>query len=420
MTYISSGPTLYRAPFVVPVTSAPIADGGVLIHDGLIVAVDRFSRLHRAASRVVDVESAVITPALINCHAHLELSYLADLSKSEADNFSSGAEVPTDFTDWIRKLLVKRGQSISQERVIEAGRKALAAQHQRGVGLVADIGNQPVSKEIGAGGAVEILFFRELLGITEKAAEFVLAGLSSDEQCTAHSPYSCHPFLIRALKERSRRMENFFPIHLAESIDEITFLRTGKGAFHDFLLERLILFAALADGQTLSEVLPHPKCGGVEYLRSLGVLDEQTICVHAVHISEAEVDLLAKARAKVCLCPASNRKLNVGTAPVPLLLKYQILPGLGTDSLASNDCLDLWHEMRVLQEDHPSVSPEQIFAMATVGGASTLGVRSRLGSLTPGQEARLLAIDFSGNLNDIFPFLVSRGIEQKVSWVEGT
>lgn len=415
-----SSPTLYRAPFVVPVATPPIADGGVLVDDGQIVAVDRFARLRSHGATVVDVDDAIIAPALINCHAHLELSHLAGFVLSGPEgSHGEGCAEPSDFPGWIRALLARRGQPVPEEVIMAAGRKALVEQHERGVSLVTDIGNQPASRDIGAGAKAECQFFRELLAVAAGTAASVLASLTDDEQCTAHAPYSCHPVLIKALKERARRSGGLFPLHVAESAEEVAFLRTGSGPFHAFLKERLNASGGMTEGQTLADILPHPGCGAVEYLNSLGVLDAQTICVHTVHISDAEGGVLAKAGAKVCLCPGSNRTLGVGKAPLPLLLNHRILPGLGTDSLASNNCLDLWQEMKVLQEDHPGVSPEQIFAMATWGGAVTLGVANRLGLLAPGLEARILAIDFTGSQGDLFPALVSAGTAQQVTWLEG-
>jgi cytosine/adenosine deaminase-related metal-dependent hydrolase len=237
-------------------------------------------------------------------------------------------------------------------------------------------------------------------------------------QLTAHAPYSCHPSLLQALKERARQAGRLFPIHVAESAAEIEFLATGHGPFQQFLSERLRQFGALAEGQDLSELVQVPGCGAVALLHKLGLLDAQTICVHAVHISPPEADLLAQSKAKVCLCPASNRRLGVGIAKVAMLIERQILPGLGTDSLASNDCLDLWHEMQVLQEDHPGLAPELIFRLATLGGAETLGVAARLGSLAPGREAKLLAVDFSGPAAAVYPFLANTGQAIRLDWME--
>ena len=424
----AQGPTLYRAPYVVPVASPLIADGGVLVDNGLIVAVDRYRRLRPEAARVVELEGRIITPALINCHCHLELSYLAGLGQDGA------APSGGDMTAWIRLLLATRAAAGDQTTIRQAAEAALATQHWRGVALMADIGNQLSSLAFSGGNKTEVLFFQELLGATAQTAQAALASLppagerqsgkgsegsrATELSYTVHAPYSCHPLLITAVKERSRRLGGLLPIHVAESADEIEFLQDGSGRFRDFLAERLTMAGVLAPGQELTELVSIPGCGGIEYLHILGVLDQRTICVHNVHISAREADLLATAQAKVCLCPGSNRRLGVGKAPVPLLLERAILPGLGTDSLASNDSLDLWQEMMVLQSDHERVNPEQIFAMATRGGAETLAVAHRLGTIAPGREAKLLAVAFDGAATEIYPFLVNGGEAITVEWLE--
>jgi len=405
------GPILYRAPYVAPVTSPLILDGGVLVNAGRIVAVDRFNRLRQEAWQVVELDCRIITPALINCHAHLELSHLADLGREAVPK-------PADITAWIRALLAKRAEAVAIDEIIQAGRDALATLYRRGVALVCDIGNQALSRTISDGGEAECLFFQEMLGATAQAAQTSLASLAPDTQCTAHAPYSCHPSLLKAVKERARQSGRLFPIHVAESADEIEFLQTGSGPFQQFLAERLRLAGALVAGQDLSELVGVPGCGAVEYLHALNLLDASTICVHAVHISASEADLLAATKARVCLCPGSNRRLGVGTAKVSMLMQRQILPGLGTDSLTSNECLDLWQEMQVLHEDHPDLSPELIFRMATRGGAETLSMAHRLGGLSPGRDAKMLAVDFSGPAAEIYPFLVNGGKSINVHWLE--
>jgi cytosine/adenosine deaminase-related metal-dependent hydrolase len=110
------------------------------------------------------------------------------------------------------------------------------------------------------------------------------------------------------------------------------------------------------------------------------------------------MDLLAKTKAKVCLCPGSNRYLSVGTAPVENYLRRGILPALGTDSLTSNPELSLWQEMRLLAEEHPSVDPTDILCMATLGGAEALGLDGQLGSLEPGKTAAFLTVNLTESI----------------------
>lgn len=412
-------PTLYRAPYVVTSSGPLLEDGGVLLAAGRILAVDRFSRLRQEAAQAVALDGCILTPALINCHNHLELSYLAELGQ---DNASPQAvdQAAGDMTVWIRRLLARRAVAVPPATVLAASRAALLEQYRRGVAVVADIGNQAESLAIGSGQPAEHLFFHEFFGVTAQAAQSAIAALPAAAQAcaTAHALYSCHPTLLLALKERARRAGSLFPIHVAESAAETEFLENGSGPFHDFLEEWLRMSGALPLSRSLRELVTVPGCGPVQYLDRLQLLDHRTLCVHSVHVSESDADILARRGARVCLCPGSNRRLGVGTAPVERYVRRGMLPGLGTDSLSSNPCTDLWREMQLLQEEHPGLDPALIFAMATRGGAESLGLADRLGSIAPGRQAKLLSIPFTGPAAEVFPFLVSSGLGLRPDWLE--
>ncbi|MCI5116267.1 MAG: hypothetical protein D3912_15925, partial [Candidatus Electrothrix sp. AX1] len=165
--------------------------------------------------------------------------------------------------------------------------------------------------------------------------------------------------------------------------------------------------------------------GSGSYLHQHDLLDSKTLCVHCIHVTDMEIDLLRQSKAKVCLCPGSNRYLGVGIAPVEKYLNKGILPALGTDSLTSNPELSLWREMRLLAEDHPAVKPRDILRMATLGGAEALGLDRQLGSLEAGKAAALLAVDVTGlegnissvadvaDVTDIEEHLVHQQIKQR-------
>ncbi|MFW8601606.1 amidohydrolase family protein [Desulfobacterota bacterium M19] len=388
----------YRAPLVVPVSRAPIRDGAVLTANGRITALGSFSSLRGQGSRIVELENSIITPALINCHCHLELSYLAELGRK-----SYGAD--NDITAWIRALLSARAREVDDEIINAAVDRALIRLRAGGVVLTADTGNNDNGSS-SAAGLPEVMFFLELLGFSPQAADEALHRLNTlDTACAAHAPYSTHPRLIQAVKARADARRDIFPIHTAESAAEIEFLAAGGGSLRPFLMERL--------GRL--DFFTPPGCGAVEYLERLKVLNNQTLCVHCVHISETEVEILARRAARVCLCPGSNRALGVGRAPAALLLQHGLRPCLGTDSLASNYSLDLWREMRLLQEDNPALAPEEIFKMATINGAMALG-REEFGCLEPGKDARMLAVRCEQLPDDVFPFLVSG--EHKTVWLD--
>ncbi len=136
------------------------------------------------------------------------------------------------------------------------------------------------------------------------------------------------------------------------------------------------------------------------YVDSLGLLDEKTVAVHAVWLDEADKQLLADRRVKLCHCPESNLKLASGISPVVDLLERGLVVGLGTDGAASNNNLNLLGEMSLAARLHkvagldPTVLPaRQVVEMATLAGARVLGLEEVTGSLTPGKDADLIMVE---------------------------
>ncbi|HIJ80021.1 MAG: amidohydrolase family protein [Desulfobulbaceae bacterium] len=397
---------LYRAPFVVSRPETVIEDGAVLTEHGLVVAVGKYSELKGADAKLEEYDGCVLTPALVNCHAHLELSNLAHFGAPQAQ------PEPGDITGWISKLLAARASDHDGEACKDAAVFALAKLYGGGCRAVADIGNLAASRLFGQGFKTEVYFFLEMLGLgpdSEKAALRALAEMDEDFCCTAHAPYSTSPGLIRALKKRANDFGRLFSIHAAESAAEIEFLLNGTGPFRDFLEQR---------GVTLDSFIV-PGKGAVAYLDSLGVLDDKTLCVHGVHVAEAEIDILAQRRATVCLCPGSNNFLGVGKAPVERYLAQGVPLTLGTDSMASNPWFSLWHEMKSLRQDHPAVSPAQVLAMATGNGAGYLGIADRLGFIAPQSSSSFLAVRCPAvNVAEVLEHLTTIGGEVELEWVE--
>ena len=136
------------------------------------------------------------------------------------------------------------------------------------------------------------------------------------------------------------------------------------------------------------------------YAASLGALSFNTLAVHCVHQTNADIQLLADTNAAIIHCPKSNAKLGAGIAPLSCWLKTEGLRvGLGTDSAVSNNSLDLWEEMRfalLLQraksEDAEAVTARDVLRLATLSGAEALGLSAQIGSLTPGKRADLIAV----------------------------
>jgi 5-methylthioadenosine/S-adenosylhomocysteine deaminase len=138
----------------------------------------------------------------------------------------------------------------------------------------------------------------------------------------------------------------------------------------------------------------------VERLRRLGLLGPALIAVHAVHLTEEEIDLLAAQGASVAHCPSSNLKLASGMAPVARFVERGLNTGLGTDGAASNNRLDLFEEMRIAallakatSGRANSVPAATALHMATLGAAQALGLDQHIGSIAPGKIADLCAVN---------------------------
>ncbi len=391
---------IHAAPWVVPVGAPVLRDGGVAVAAGVIVAVDVMARLQQQypGAEVRNYPGCVLTPALVNAHTHLELSHLAGLA-SEPHTGS--------FTDWITRLLALREHLGADGEAAEtAARSALEGQYSSGVQVIADIGNTSLGRDLAATFPGLMLAYKEYLGLAEFTLAKNLQRLAQEPAqalCTGHAPYSTHPALLRQLKARANSHGQIFPLHVAEPAAEAEMLACGSGELVDFVRRR---------GFWDDSFRPTNSGGSIHALHELGLLDARTLCVHAIHVNDAEIQMMADLHVKVCLCPGSNRFLLTGRAPARRYLEHGILPALGTDSLASNPEISLWREMRILAEDQPDLAPADIFTMATRGGAEALGIGHRFGSLAPGRKAAILAVPLAGNCRtetDIHRYLVRTG-----------
>lgn len=396
-----------------------LEDGAIVIADGIIQSVGLYRDVKREFSsyQTLDHGASILVPALINAHCHLELSHLKPADKKQDIESYTG-----DMTVWIRNLLAERerflhGSSDAEKLILQHARKAMQDMSSSGVGFIGDVGNSLASRNIGKDQDIRVCFLLEILGMSKDSEartftrlENIAAESGPDIEFTPHAPYSTTPGLIRAMKERALRHKHIVSIHVAESMQEVEFLQTGRGKLREFLVER-----GGWDGS-----FAVPEAGPVEYLDNLGIIDDRTLCVHVVHVNHAEINILAAKKAKVCLCPGSNRFLGVGKAPVTEFLERGILPALGTDSRASNEKLNLWREMRLLREDHPGLAPETVFAMVTRGGAEAWGISSAMGTLEPGKQAEVLAVKNKEKINSpeqIFEFLTSAGETVQSKWL---
>ncbi len=394
-------PTLYRAKFVLPIEGPLIQDGAVITTKGRITAVGPYQELKKTFSgRFHDLGEMVLMPALVNAHTHLELSALKwRLTPSGS------------FITWVKNLIRKRTE-ISAEEVQQAAQQALDELWKEGIGLVGDVGNTGLTINLLREGPLRAVFFREVIDFKGRSSlkDFIKDQVKDKKvlfSLSPHAPYTVSPVLLQAIKSWTRRFGLPFSLHVAESPEEVLFLKEGRGPIRLLLEER----------EQWNASFETPRLGPVAYLERLGVLDADTICVHTVQVSERDLEILAKHKARPCLCPRSNTFLGVGLPPVDKMLAAGLEPCLGTDSLASNDRLSIFAELETLARFFPTIPPEVFLKMATLWGAEALKNPS-LGRLAPGARAEMIAFPADKiNRDTIYEYVVSS--EKRLTRVYG-
>lgn len=402
------------APWVVPGDRPVIKEGAVVIDRDKIIDVGTQVEIGSKYPNLQENRySSVLMPGLVNSHMHLELSHLQGISAQQADQ---------NITDWIADILRKRAACNDlRQDIVDKFQTILEDLYRSGVVLIGDIGNDYFSELHGKPVALQphVLRMLEFLGPNLESCQTALEKIKTlDESiiATGHAPYSTGPELLSQIKKRCNRLNHLFSIHAAESVNELEFLQTGRGCFRSFLEKRNSW-----DGMFTFDKKGFS--GAIEYFDHLAILDDRTLLVHCVHVSDGEIMLIRDRGAHVCLCPGSNRFLGVGLPPVERMVELGLLPGLGTDSLASNSSIDIWQEMQVMAEMYPHLEYSIILAIGTLGGAGALGHKTKLGSLAVGKDANFIHVssDLLLRCTDagaLVKELVTGGRPTKIEWVQ--
>ena len=383
-------PTRYTARWLLPVTSAPIPDGALLVDvDGRIAALgpDADVPAPEEAERI-DLGEAALLPGLVNTHGHPELSMLRGLLD----------DLP--FHEWIPALNhVKRTAGLDANDYRTAALWSCVEALAAGITTFAATEDSDAALEALLESRMRGVAYREVFGPAPNQAEASLEGLRGKvdamrERATElvrvgvspHAPYTVSDRLFRLVAEFAREEELPLAVHAAEAVAEREVVVRGAGPFAAGLNARGI-------------ATPPRGRSTIELLDRLGVLGEWTLLIHCVDVDAEDRRLIAESGAAVAHCPAANARLGHGTAPLVEMLDAGVTVGLGTDSVASNNRLDILEEARLAQlfqrarHAAPTILPSwELLRLATIEGARVLGMDDRIGSLEPGKDADLCAI----------------------------
>ncbi len=403
---------IISAPWVVPIALPVIRDGSIVVSDGRIVDIGKRDDIVQTYPQSSETSyPCVLMPGLTNAHMHLELSHLQNTIESPPEQ---------SFTNWIESLIAQRvAQPNCRKKVVAAFTAALHDQYKSGVVLIGDIGNDYYDELYLQQSDFQprIVRMLEFLGPNKEACRLALARmteLADQIAVTGHAPYSTGPELLQEIKQRCNRFQHVFSIHTGESQDEREFIQSGTGGFRDFLEKKSSWDGAFSFSE-------FGFSGTIEYFDYLGILDDSTLLVHCVHVSESELKLIKDRGVHICLCPGSNEFLGVGLAPVEQMVGLGLLPSLGSDSPASNSTIDIWREMQLLSKSHTKLEYSTVLAMATTGGAIALRQGADFGSLLEGRKAKFIHVSSAAlmSCNDekqLIKELVTGGKPTEITW----
>jgi cytosine/adenosine deaminase-related metal-dependent hydrolase len=370
--------TIHRAKYV-------LAEADLLFQDSAVHVAEhgRISRVvpwqgvsGNQEAEVVDWGSAVIIPGLVNAHSHLELTCF----HGQLKEFSR-------FTEWAMEL-IRRRRKWSREDYLTSVKRGAEESLASGTTLLGDISASRVSWEALKLSRLRKIVFEEVISFvpdraheTIESLEHHLGSIQTDKLMgmgvSPHAPYSVSPELFQAVSDLARNRRLPIATHLAETKEELEFLKSGTGAIRELLVN----LAVLPEGWV------PPKLDPISYLESLGVLKQPAVLIHCNYLDPEFLTKILRSRSSVVYCPRSHAFFGHTDHPVRRLLDLGVNVALGTDSLASNNSLSVLDEMRFLFETRKDLSIEEIFRMATLNGAAALGLGGVLGRIRRGHWA---------------------------------
>ena len=379
----------YRARWVVPISSPPIADGIVAVEGSKIAFVGNAADAPPGTD--VDLGDALLMPGLVNAHTHLELTamrgFLEDL----------------DFRRWILRLTHARRAVFDRDALLDSARFGLEEGVRAGITSYADTCDSGVVMQAMREAGVRGVMYQEVFGPAPEQCAESIAGLREKVAnlryletplvrlgISPHAPYTVSDDLFRAAAALAREMRLPMAVHVAEGELEQSLVVNASGGFADGLRRRGIAAAPRA-------------ASPIQLLANLGVLANAPLLIHCVRVDARDIQSIADSHSPIAHCPASNAKLGHGIAPLADMLAAGIVVGLGSDSMASNNRMDILSEARLaLLMQRARIgsweTPEaaDVLELATLGGARAIGIDSQVGSLEVGKQADLAAFPLTG------------------------
>lgn len=406
---------ILRAKAILPITAPPIEDGAVFVAGNKIRAVSAWKNLRpHLREKARDLGDVILLPGLVNAHCHLDYSDMA-----------GELPPPKKFTDWIAGIMAFKsawGYSDYAQSWLRGAHQLL----KTGTTTVGDIESMPdLLPEVWDATPLRVFSFLEMTGIKARRAPKEILREAAEKiyslhhpfnraWLSPHAPYSTLPELLQRAARLAQKQNWRISVHVAESTQEFEMFQNANGEMHEWL------------GRNERN---NSDCGlgsPVTHLARQKLLGENVLAIHANCLARGDATRLAKTKTHVVHCPRSHDYFKHPLFERARLANAGVNVCLGTDSLATvrkngkqKPELNLFAEMRALAEKDKAISPAEILEMATVNGARALGHAKKIGELSAGAFADLIAIPFAGKMARAYETVLQHAGNVTGSMIQG-
>jgi 5-methylthioadenosine/S-adenosylhomocysteine deaminase len=325
------------------------------------------------ADKVIDGTDKLVIPGLVNCHTHSYMSFMRNV----ADDLS--------FMDWLFGTIDPIEQQMTDEDTYWGANLAIIEMMKSGTTCFNDMqmNIHQTTRAVKESG-MRAVICRGLVGSGNDEAGQSRLRQAYEERDAAkdcdrltfklgpHAPYTCDDEFLKIVAAEAKKEKMGIHVHLSESESEISQIQEKYG------------------------------CTPIALAEKCGIFDVPAIAAHCVQVTDEDIAILKRKNVSVVTNPASNMKLGNGFAPIAKMLDAGINVCLGTDGAASNNCLNLFHELSLLTLIHKGtgktpqcVSAKEGFRIATINGAKALGLEKEIGSIEAGKKADLAILDLN-------------------------
>ncbi|MFH1522261.1 MAG: amidohydrolase [Patescibacteria group bacterium] len=369
---------IIRGKYVLPMNSGLdiIKDGIVVVEGNLIKNIGKQSEIEDKyeAKEVIDAGNCIVMPGLINTHTHAAMTYFRGLAD----------DLPLDI--WLKEhIWPAEAKYMNSEFVRKSSELACLEMIKSGTTCFNDMYFfQEETARVAVKAGIRAMIGEGILNFSTPSCKTpqetinktvdLIEKFKTNELITVtvapHSIYTCDKEILLRAKELADKYNLLLHIHISETKKEIEDCQKEHGK------------------------------SPVAYLDEIGFLSDKVIAAHNVWLDKKDLEIYQKKGVKVSHCPMSNKKLASGIAPIPEMLKMGITVSLGTDSVASNNTLDLFSDIRtcallhkVNKLDPTITNAQEVMKMATIDGARSLGMEDKIGSLEVGKQADMITIN---------------------------